>query len=93
MIYKNDLSQDKNFLFEFNKFKLRRNENLYFHLTNHKISHVQFKNNFSKPILIKKQVIFGKLMEFNENECYLANAKKKFNFNCQKQKNYTSFNV
>ena len=74
VIYKNDLSQNRNFLFEFNKFKLKRNERLYFHLVNHNMSYVQLKNDFLKPILIKKRVILGKFTKFNENECYIANA-------------------
>ena len=40
------------------------------------MSHVQLKNDFPKPLLIKKRVTFGKLMQFNENECYLTNADK-----------------
>ena len=74
VIYKNDLSQNKNFLFKLNKFKLKKNEKLYSHLANHNMSHVQFKNDFLKPILIKKRVILGKFTKFNENECYIANA-------------------
>ena len=76
MIYKNDLSQNKNFLFEFNKLKLEKNEDLYSHLADHKMNHVQLKNDSSKPILIKKRVTLGKLMKFNEDECYLTNANK-----------------
>ena len=74
VIYKNGLSQNRNFLFELNKFKLEKNEKLYFHLANHNMSYIQLKNDSLKPILIKKRVTLGKLTEFNENECYIANA-------------------
>ena len=52
MIYKNKLSNNRDFLFKPNKFKLKKDGGLYVHLINHILSFVQIKNVFTEPVMI-----------------------------------------
>ena len=75
VIYKNELFNNRDFFFEFNKLRLKKNGGLYAHLINHILSFVQIKNVFTEPIMIRRRVVFGKIVKFNENGFYAVNSK------------------
>ena len=73
--YNDFLSNNKEFLFEPNKFKLKQRNGIYSHMMNHNFSFIQLKNDFKSQVWLKKQVVMGKLIEFNEDDFYAAESK------------------
>ena len=73
--YNGFLSDNKDFLSEPNKFKLKQKNEIYSHIMNHNFSFIQLKNDFKSQVWLKKQVVVSKLIEFNENDFYAAESK------------------
>ena len=75
IVYKNELFNNRDFLFKPNKLNLEKNGGLYVHLINHILSFVQIKNAFTEPMMIRKKAVFEKIIKFNENRFYAVNSK------------------
>ena len=71
MSYHDNLSNDRDFLFEFqcNQF-LDLNENVFAHIVNASLDHVMMRNIIQHSVTLQKRVRLKTLIDYNQQRCY-----------------------
>ena len=78
-----DLSNDKNFLFEFQcSVYLSQNEDVYAHIVNSDLSFIQIHNITTTPVTLSKRARLKSVVKYNQQKCYQTTVNEAFKAVC-----------